>query len=190
MRMSDPKALAAAVLLASLTMLFRAAPLPAAEATAAGLWQKQEEGRPVGWFLFVERDGVYEGIIAKIFPEPGGDPDPNCRKCPDDRKDMPIIGLPLVRDMKRNGLKYEGGNVIDPRNGKIYNAIMTVSPAGDTLTLRGYLGIAMFGKDEVWQRLPDSAIGQLDRAVIAKYLPAHLAQPPRPDAAKKAAPTR
>jgi uncharacterized protein (DUF2147 family) len=162
--------------------------LRAAEATAAGLWQKIENDRAAAWFVFVEHDGLYEGAIAKIFPKPGNDPNPRCSKCQDDRKDMPIVGLPLVRDMKRVGLKYEGGNILDPRDGKIYNAIMSVSPDGEKLTLRGYLAVIILGKDEIWHRLPDSAIAQLDRAVVAKYLPAQLAPAQRrPDAGKKAA---
>ena len=38
--------------------------------SAVGLWQKVENGKPVGWFLVVEHNGMYEGIIAKMFPEP------------------------------------------------------------------------------------------------------------------------
>jgi uncharacterized protein DUF2147 len=157
---------------AALTALAHSA--RADEPTASGLWEKVEAGKPVVWVLVFERGGTYEGAIAKRFLKPGDDPGAICTKCADDRRNEPLLGLTLIRGMIRNGLKYEGGDILDPRDGKIYSANMAVNPNGQTLTLRGYMGISMLGRDEVWNRLPDSVVEILDASILARYLPTAL----------------
>jgi uncharacterized protein (DUF2147 family) len=159
----------------------------AAEPSAAGVWQKIENGEPALYVIIVDHGGIFEGVIAKLFPKPGNAPNPVCSGCTDDRRNAPWLGLSLIRDMKRNGLVYENGNVLDPRDGKVYSAKMTVSPDGQTLVLRGYIGISLLGRDETWTRAPDTVISQIDPAIIAKYLPAQAAAMKQP-AGRRAAP--
>ena len=129
-----------------------------AEPSVVGLWEQSDEhGRVQAWFNFLEKNGVYVGAIAKAFPAPGETSENVCTKCPGDQKDAPFVGLVIVNGMQRKGLKYENGTILDPRDGSVYRAVMDLSPDGQKLTVRGYLGIKALGQSQVWRRLPDNA---------------------------------
>jgi uncharacterized protein (DUF2147 family) len=135
-----------------------------AELTADGLWQAvdKESGQPTGWFLIHDHDGLYEGVIVKMYLKPGETPDIACDKCSDDRRGKPWLGLDIIRGMKRDGMNYNDGTILDPRYGHIYSAKMTLTPDGQTLVVRGYLGISLLGQNQYWTRLPDTAYQEID----------------------------
>jgi uncharacterized protein (DUF2147 family) len=135
-------------------------PVRAAEPTATGLWEQVDEktGKPESWFKITERNGIYEGAFVKIFFKPGEDPNWVCDKCQGADKGRPVQTLTLIRGMRRNGLSYEGGTIMDPRDGQVYRALMRLNPDGQTLEVRGYLGISLFGQSQIWHKLPGNAL--------------------------------
>ncbi len=150
---------ALAVALSMVAGAARAAP----DVTAAGVWQQaDDQGRVGAWFYFAEKNGVFEGRLVKTFPKPGVPNIPNCLKCDGDQKNAPMLGLVIVKKMQRNGLKYENGSILDPRDGSVYHAQMEVSPDGQKLFVRGYLGIALLGQTQTWTRLPDTVMAPVD----------------------------
>jgi uncharacterized protein (DUF2147 family) len=142
-----------------------AAPAPApapGEPSAVGLWEQVDEktGKAESWFNIVEKDGIYVGTIVKMFSKPG-DPPPEawrCTKCEGAEQNAPVLGLALIKGMKRKGLNYEDGTIMDPRDGTVYRALMILSPDNKQLEVRGYLGFALLGRSQMWKRLPDNAM--------------------------------
>ena len=72
-------------------------------------------------------------------------PDPALRTRPD-------LGLELLKDFTYDGDNvYEDGTIYDPKSGKTYSCKMTIE--GTQLKIRGYVGISLFGRTEVWTRV-------------------------------------
>src|SRR5262249_15961142 len=151
---------------------FGAAGLPvrAARPTAAGRWEQVDDntGKPESWFKITERNGVYVGNLVKIFFKPGEDENWVCDRCEGAEKGVPVLGLALIKGMRRNGYSYENGTIMDPRDGSVYRALMRLSPDGNKLEVRGYLGISLFGRSQTWNRLPDNALGAQGSRPAAK----------------------
>ena len=134
---------------------------PAGEQTVSGLWQEVDNQGHVGaWFYFTEVNGLYQGRLVKMFKQPGAQTRvvTVCTKCDGNQKDAPMLGLTIIKGMRRDGLKYEGGTILDPRDGKVYHAQMELSPDTQKLSVRGYIEIPLLGQTQVWYRLPDDTI--------------------------------
>jgi uncharacterized protein (DUF2147 family) len=129
--------------------------------TATGLWEKLDaSGEPEPLFRIIDCGAVYEGKIVKIFPRPGENPSTfRCTQCEGDQRNAPVIGLTFIKGMRREGLSYRDGTILDPRDGSVYSALMQLSRDGQTLTIRGYLGIPLLGQSEVWHRVPGETTG-------------------------------
>ncbi len=125
--------------------------------TAEGLWERLDSsGNPEAEFRIMDCNGLYEGKIVRIFPQPGEDPSTlRCTECEGDQKNARVVGLTFIKGMRKEGLDYRDGTILDPRDGSVYDAEMELSPDGQTISVRGYLGIPLLGQSEVWHRASD-----------------------------------
>lgn len=65
----------------------------------------------------------------------------------------PILGMVMLRDFVYDeDLVWEDGEIYDPKNGKTYSCKMTLSEDGRSLDVRGYIGISLIGRTQVWTR--------------------------------------
>jgi uncharacterized protein (DUF2147 family) len=120
----------------------------------AGLWKTIDDktGKERSLVRIVENSGMFEARVEKIYDQPGDDPNHLCRKCEGERKDKPIIGMTFLWGLKKDGDQYGGGEILDPKNGKIYRAKMRLIEGGRKLEVRGYVGLSWFGRSQTWLR--------------------------------------
>ena len=125
-----------------------------AQDSPIGLWKTiHDDGKTEKSLVRItEAGGVLTGKIERIFD--AEDQDSTCDKCPDERKDQPVLGMVILRNLKQDPDDKEiwtGGDVLDPDNGKTYRARLKPLDEGKRLQLRGYLG--PFYRTQVWQRV-------------------------------------
>ena len=70
-----------------------------------------------------------------------------CNLCPDSRKDHPILGMEIIKDLKQDRDEFEDGTILDPKNGKIYDCKIWLEDK-NTLNVRGY--VAFFFRTQTW----------------------------------------
>ncbi len=143
------------ITLLSVVLLAAIAPMAcySADATSPiGVWKTFDDktGKARAIVRIYEQDGKLFGRIEQSFT-PGGE-HRVCVPCSDERKDQPIIGLIIIRNMKPDGNEYDGGDILDPDSGSVYRCKMHVERDGSRLALRGYIGFSLLGRSQTWER--------------------------------------
>ena len=121
-----------------------------------GLWQTIDDktGAPKGQVeIRKEANGTFVGKVTKITPRTGYTPKEICVDCPAPYTNKPILGLDTLTGLKQGqGSNYVNGRILDPNTGKIYSMKAKLSANGKRLHLRGYVGVSVLGRNQIWIR--------------------------------------
>jgi uncharacterized protein (DUF2147 family) len=124
-----------------------------AQTSPEGLWRSIDDdtNKPKAEIrITANAAGVMTGKVEKALIE---SKEPMCVACADERKGKPKVGMEIIRGAKKSATEmlWEGGNILDPENGKVYALKMTPIEDGKKLQVRGYIG--PFYRTQIWQRI-------------------------------------
>ena len=79
-----------------------------------------------------------------------------CEKCSDERKNQPVAGMTIIKGVKQSADDkdlFDGGEILDPNNGKVYKVRLKPADGGKKLDVRGYIGAPLLGRTQTWIRV-------------------------------------
>lgn len=117
-----------------------------------GKWKTvdDETGKEKGVVEIYEKNGkIYAKILEILEIE---NRHKKCTLCEGEDKNKPILGLTFIKGLQKDGDEYNGGKVLDPKNGKLYKCYITLV-GKDKLKVRGYIGVSLFGRTQYWYRV-------------------------------------
>lgn len=137
-----------------ITFFFQATLVSAENLSPIGRWKtiSDKTGEATSIVTITQENNMLVGRVSELFRKPGQNPNPICKKCPDDQKDQPIIGLTILNGLKQDGDEWNGGEILDPDNGKNYSCYVKVIENGSKLEVRGYIGFSLLGRTQTWIR--------------------------------------
>lgn len=124
-----------------------------AQSTPVGKWVTIDDAtkKPKSIVEITEVGGTLQGKVIKVLHSDQG-PNPVCKKCTGANQNKPIEGLTIISNVKKNGSVWDGGQILDPASGKTYSVKMTPASNGKSMQVRGFMGVSLLGRTQVWQR--------------------------------------
>ncbi|MFZ1751746.1 MAG: DUF2147 domain-containing protein [Saprospiraceae bacterium] len=116
-----------------------------------GVWKNldDEDGKEKSHIEIYEKDGKLRGKVIKLLPAATIT---KCDACSGANQGKNLVGLDILWDLKASGKTWDGGEILDPKNGKIYACKIELDGA-DKLKVRGYIGVSLFGRTQKWYRV-------------------------------------
>ena len=118
-----------------------------------GIWKTvdEESGIVKSHIEIYKKGDSFYGKVLKVL-DPDAPAKPLCVNCEGDLKDAPIVGLEIIKELKKKGSSYKDGTIMDPENGKIYDCKLWLNEDNpDLLMVRGY--ILFLYRTQIWERL-------------------------------------
>lgn len=140
------------VKLSLIMMCFVASNTFALQADAVlGVWKN---GEGTGMVQVYKKGDKYFGKLVwlKVANDADGKPRTDINNPEESLKTRQLKGLENLRDFTFKGdNKWEGGRIYDPKSGSDYSCEMKLIDE-NTLEVRGYIGVSLFGRTDVWKR--------------------------------------
>jgi uncharacterized protein (DUF2147 family) len=139
---------------AVLAMLLVSSTAYGQSSTPVGVWKtlSDKNGEVESLVRIVEVNGEVQGRVERIFSPPAPSANPLCEECKGELKNKPIVGMIIMKGLRRSGAEYTGGEILDPDEGETYQCTIRVIDGGAKLEVRGYIGISLFGRTQTWVR--------------------------------------
>ncbi len=127
-----------------------------------GFWQTidDETHQPRSIVQIWQQGDELRGKVIKAFYKPGESAKDVCSKCTGINHNRLILGMTFLWGMTQQDDRWTGGKILDPQNGKIYKCRLSLSPDGQQLMVRGYIGAPILGRTQTWLRQPNVQSGQ------------------------------
>jgi uncharacterized protein (DUF2147 family) len=116
-----------------------------------GVWKN---GEGTGMVQIYKKGDKFFGRLVwlKVVNDAEGKPRTDINNPDEKLRTRPLKGLENLRDFVFKGdNKWEGGNIYDPKTGNDYSCEMKLVDE-NTLEVRGYIGVSLFGRTDVWKR--------------------------------------
>jgi uncharacterized protein (DUF2147 family) len=102
--------------------------------------------------IFKQNNKYFGKIVWLSEPNEDGKPKVDKENPEEKLRSRPIMGLLLLKDFIYVGdNKWKDGEIYDPKSGKTYSCKMNLENP-NKLEIRGYIGISLFGRTEVWTK--------------------------------------